>query len=404
MIPDVVLNFLAHGLLDWPVWKIVVAALAMTHLTIAAVTIYLHRHQAHRALDLHPIPSHIFRLWLWLSTGMQTKDWAAIHRKHHAKCETEEDPHSPQTRGLKTVFWQGAELYRVESRNAETLAKYGHGTPDDWLERNVYSRYTWHGVGIMLVINWILFGIGLGSTVWALQMAWIPVWAAGVVNGVGHFWGYRNFNCEDASRNIVPWGIIIGGEELHNNHHTYPTSAKLSNKWYEFDIGWMYIRMLAALGLATVKKVAPTPKFAAPRPVVDEAILHAVIAHRHDVMAKYAKSFKQAYSEEATKLKAASADRLAAMKLARMELARKWLHKDAAQLSEVDRAAVAEVLSHNQVLNKIYVMRTELAALWGRSSHSADHLLAQLQDWCKRAEESGIRSLQEFSLRLRSYS
>lgn len=404
MIPDVVLNFLAHGLLDWPVWKVVVAALAMTHLTIAAVTIYLHRHQAHRALDLHAIPSHIFRLWLWLSTGMQTKDWAAIHRKHHAKCETDDDPHSPQTRGLKTVFWQGAELYRAESKNADTLAKYGHGTPDDWLERNVYSRYTWHGVGIMLVIDWIFFGIGLGSTVWAVQMAWIPVWAAGVVNGVGHFWGYRNFNCEDASRNIVPWGIIIGGEELHNNHHTYPTSAKLSNKWYEFDIGWMYIRMLEMLGLATVKKVAPTPKFAAPRAVVDEATLQAVIAHRYDVMAKFAKSFKQVYGEEAAKLKAASADRLAAMKLARMELARKWLHKDAAQLSEVDRAAVAEVLSHNQVLNKIYVMRTELAALWGRSSHSADHLLVQLQDWCKRAEESGIRSLQEFSLRLRSYS
>jgi stearoyl-CoA desaturase (Delta-9 desaturase) len=404
MIPDVVLSFLAHGLLDWPVWKIVLLALAMTHFTIAAVTIYLHRHQAHRALELHPLPSHIFRLWLWLSTGMQTKDWAAIHRKHHAKCETPDDPHSPQTRGIKKVFWQGAELYREEAANVETLARYGHGTPDDWLERHVYSRYTWHGIGIMLVINWIVFGIGIGTTIWAVQMAWIPIWAAGVVNGIGHYVGYRNFNCEDASRNISPIAIFIGGEELHNNHHTYPTSAKLSNKWYEFDIGWMYIRILAALGLATVKKIAPTPKFAAPRAEVDAATLQAVIAHRYDVMATYAKSVKQAYREEVAKLRASSADRLAVVKLARLEMARKWLHKDAGQLSEAHRAALLEGLAQSQALHKVYDMRAELAAIWQRSSHSADHVLIQLQDWCKRAEESGVRALQEFSLRLRTYA
>lgn len=401
MIPDAVLNFLAGGLLDWSAWKVVVAVLIMTHITIAGVTIYLHRHQAHRALDLHPIPAHFFRLWLWLTTGMQTKDWAAIHRKHHAKCETDEDPHSPQTRGIKTVFWRGAELYRAEAANKETLAKYGHGTPDDWLEHNVYSRFPWQGAGLMLIINWVMFGIGIGTVAWAVQMLWIPVLAAGVVNGIGHYWGYRNFNCEDASRNIVPWGILIGGEELHNNHHTYATSAKLSNKWYEFDIGWVYIRVLETLGLATVKKIAPTPRFVVPRETVDQANLHAIIANRYDVMAKYGKSLKRAYHDELARLQTASSDRVAAVKL---KLASKWLHKDESQLSEVHRETLREALAHSYALRKTYEMRAELAAIWQRSSHSAEQLLALLQDWCRRAEESGVHALQEFSLRLRSYT
>ena len=262
MIPQEVLSFMSGGLLDWPIWKVVVATLVLTHVTIAGVTIYLHRCQAHRALDLHPVVSHFFRAWLWLTTGMQTGEWAAIHRKHHAKCETAEDPHSPQVKGIRKVLWQGSELYMSEADNDETIDKYGRGTPEDWVERNVYSRYVWHGVGLMLVIDWMLFGMGVGTTVWAVQMLWIPFWAAGVINGVGHFSGYRNFDSPDAARNIVPWGILIGGEELHNNHHTFATSAKLSSRWYEFDIGWMYIRILSALKLATVKKVAPKPRFA----------------------------------------------------------------------------------------------------------------------------------------------
>ena len=404
MIPTEVLDFLSNGVLNWPLWKIVVATLVMTHVTIAAVTIYLHRCQAHRALDLHAIPAHFFRLWLWLSTGMQTKDWAAIHRKHHAKCETEEDPHSPQTRGIKKVFWQGAELYRAEAANPETLAKYGHGTPDDWLEKNVYSRFTWHGAGVMLVIDWILFGLGVGTTVWAVQMIWIPLLAAGVINGIGHYWGYRNFETGEASRNVFPLGILIGGEELHNNHHTYATSAKLSNKWYEFDIGWLYIRILAALKLATIKKIAPTPKFEMPRSNVDLENLQAIIAHRYDVMAKYGQSLKQAYRDEVVHLKAASADKVAQMKLARVQLARKWLHKDVNTLGEVQRAKVSDALEHSQALRMIYEMRSELVQIWERSSASRDQLLVQLQDWCKRAENSGIRALQDFSLRLRSYA
>ena len=225
---DAVLSFLNGGLLDLRAWQLVLVALALTHVTIAAVTIFLHRAQAHRALDLHPLPSHFFRLWLWLTTGMQTRDWVAVHRKHHAKCETPEDPHSPQTRGLRTVLWQGAELYMAERQNTETLERYSRGTPDDWMERRIYGRFVWHGCALMLITDFLLFGVA-GVAIWAVQMIWIPFFAAGVINGIGHFWGYRNFDAPDASANISPWGILIGGEELHNNHHTYPTSAKLSN-------------------------------------------------------------------------------------------------------------------------------------------------------------------------------
>ena len=404
MIPPEVLNFLSTGVLDWPVWKVVVAALVMTHITIAGVTIYLHRCQAHRALDLHPVVSHFFRLWLWATTGMQTREWAAIHRKHHAKCETAEDPHSPQVKGIRKVLLEGAELYMEEGNNDETLEKYGRGTPEDWVERNVYSKFVWHGVGLMLVVDWVLFGLGLGTTVWAVQMLWIPIFAAGVINGIGHFSGYRNYDCADASRNILPWGILIGGEELHNNHHTYATSAKLSSRWYEFDIGWMYIRILSALKLATVKKVAPKPKFAAPRALVDHDNLQAVIAHRYDVMAKYAKSFKRAYREEVARLKSQGDDHEAADDLVRVKTARRWLHKDSAKLSAVHRDKVAGALAESPMLTKVHEMRTELASIWERSSATSEQLLVQLQDWCKRAEDSGVRALQEFSVRLRSYA
>ena len=261
---DSILDWAANGLANWSRWEIVIYTLVVTHITICGVTIFLHRCMAHRSLDLHPVAQHFFRFWLWLTTGMVTKEWTAIHRKHHAKCETEDDPHSPQTRGIRKVLLEGAELYRAEAKNKETITKFGHGTPDDWIERNVYSRFGWQGVGLMLIIDVALFGV-IGLTVWAVQMLWIPIHAAGIINGLGHFWGYRNYDCEDASTNVSPWGIIIGGEELHNNHHTYPTSAKFSIKWYEFDIGWGYIRAMQAVGLAKVKKTPP--RHARSRPV-----------------------------------------------------------------------------------------------------------------------------------------
>jgi len=396
---DGLIDWLAYGLADMAWWQIVLFTLVTTHITIAAVTIFLHRAQAHRALDLGPIPSHFFRLWLWLTTGMVTKEWVAIHRKHHAKCETEDDPHSPQTRGIKTVLLTGSELYRTEAKNQQTLAKFGHGTPDDWIERNLYSRFTWQGVGLTLIIDLMLFG-AIGAAVWAVQMLWIPITAAGIINGIGHWWGYRNFEAPDASRNVSPWGIIIGGEELHNNHHTYPTSAKLSVKPYEFDIGWVYIRGLEMLGWAKVRKTPPMLKLGKIKPVADSQTLEAVIANRYEVMAKYAKHLRRACRVELERLKAEGAQNTAKWK--EMRLAKRWLHRDEDKIPQDVKPQVANACADNAALTKLVAMREELRLLWTRTNVSAEQLVADLQAWCKKAEESGIAALQEFALKLRA--
>ena len=390
---DLFLHWLANGYLDWSWWQIALFTLAVTHITIAAVTIFLHRCQAHRALDLHPMVSHFFRLWLWLTTGMVTKEWASIHRKHHAKCETTDDPHSPQILGIGTVLSRGAELYKNEAKNQETLEKFGHGTPNDWLERNVYSKFSWQGVAIMLIIDVFLFG-GIGLTVWAVQMLWIPITAAGVINGIGHFWGYRNFDCEDASTNILPWGILIGGEELHNNHHTFATSAKLSNKWYEFDIGWLYIQMMSAVGLATVKKMPPKPVLSDLRPA-DQNTLEAIIANRYEIMARYSKTLRNFFNNEVQHMQVLASH---------LSDARTWLSKDESRLSEDEKAKLEELMASNAQLRKMIEMRRDLQAIWGRSSATREQLLSQLHTWCQRAEDSGLTSLREFSLRLRRYA
>lgn len=386
----------ANGLIDLPWWGYVVVALGLTHITIAAVTIYLHRHSAHRALDLHPAVSHFFRLWLWLTTGMTTKAWTAIHRKHHAKCETEEDPHSPQILTLKKVLLEGAELYRKEAKNKETLEKYGHGTPDDWLERNVYTASDKGGVSVMLVIDVLLFGPA-GLAIWAVQMLWIPVTAAGIINGVGHYFGYRNFEAEDASTNIVPWGILIGGEELHNNHHAYASSARLSNKWYEFDIGWLYIRLMEMVGLASVKKLAPQVKFETGKSTCDLQTLQAVITHRYDVLARFTRS-----------LKATCADELRRMHKPGhgidVQSVKRWLHLEAKFVPAQEKAQLDAVLKSSKILDTVYTMRQDLAALWQRSTASTDQLVTHLEDWCHRAEKSEIAPLRDFSRTLRGYA
>ena len=387
------------GLIDLPWWGYVLATLALTHATIASVTIFLHRHQAHRALDLHPAASHFFRFWLWLSTGIVTREWAAIHRKHHAKCETEEDPHSPVILGIKKVLTQGYELYRNEAKNQETLDKYGHGTPDDWLEKNLYSKHSKAGIALMLLVDLLLFG-PIGLTIWAVQMAWIPINAAGIINGAGHYWGYRNYACADASTNIVPWGIFIGGEELHNNHHAYASSAKLSSKWYEFDIGWLYIRILASCRLAQVKKIAPQVRLDISKTVCDLETLQAVITNRYEVMAKYALSVKKTYKAEITKFKLQASDKH------KLDVARikHWLHLDENDLTEQQKNTVGAVILASPTLHTAYTMRQELAAIWARSTVSKEHLVKQLEDWCHRAENSGITALSEFSQRLRCYA
>ena len=390
---DFVLNWIANGYLNWSWWQILLITLLLTHITIASVTIFLHRCQAHRALELHAIPSHFFRFWLWLTTGMVTKEWAAIHRKHHAKCETVDDPHSPQVLGIGTVLSRGAELYRAEAKNKETIEKFGHGTPDDWMEKNLYSKYQWQGVALMLIIDVILFG-ALGATVWAVQMLWIPITAAGIINGMGHYWGYRNYDCEDASTNLMPWGILIGGEELHNNHHTYATSAKLSNKWYELDIGWVYIRGLEMAGLAKVKKLPPKPVLAE-LGQASEKTLQAVIANRYEVMARYSKTLRQTFDAEVTHMKELAAQ---------FGDQRLWLYKDEAKLTEAELASLEKLMATNKSVKLMVEMRRELASLWQRSHVTKEQLIAQLQQWCHKAETSGMAGLQEFSLRLRRYT
>ena len=392
-------NLLFSGVFILPWWTLAAVALTLTHITIAAVTIFLHRHQAHHALDLHPVVSHFFRFWLWLTTGMVTREWAAVHRKHHAKCDTPEDPHSPLVYGLNRVLWGGVFLYVHEARKPETLARYGHGTPDDWLERNVYSRYQVVGLTLMGFINIVLFGIVPGVLILVTQIVWIPFWAAGVINGIGHYWGYRHWPTPDASRNIAPLGILIGGEELHNNHHAHPTSARLSSKWYEFDIGWLYIRALEVLRLAKVKHVAPVPRYVAPKAAVDPQTLQAVIACRYDVLATYAQSLKRAYAEEISKLKAVAPHDARVLRSLKP-----WLNQHEKMIPESQRRKLDEVLPKSRVLLTMITMRRELAGIWGRSAATREQLVKQLQDWCQRAEASGIRPLVEFSRHLRQYA
>jgi stearoyl-CoA desaturase (delta-9 desaturase) len=387
-------------ILDLPWWGLVLLTLGLTHVTIAAVTIFLHRHQAHRALDLHPVVSHFFRFWLWLTTGMVTREWVAIHRKHHAKCDTAEDPHSPATFGIRRVLLTGAELYRDESNNPDTLARYGQNTPDDWLERRVYSRHPQFGIGGLLIAEVALFG-PIGITVWAVQMLWIPLFAAGVINGIGHFWGYRSHSTHDASRNIVPWGILIGGEELHNNHHAYAASARLSSRWWEIDLGWIYIRLLEILRLATVRKVAPALRLRRGKTVCDTDTVHAIIRHRFTVLTRYGRTLRRTMRTEIRALRELAVPDFEHRKA--FAALKHWLQRETVELAPAERQALDRALHFSPVLQTIYAMRQEFAALWNRSAATPEQLARQLEDWCERAEASGIAALRQFSRTLRGY-
>lgn len=387
---------MATGLLDIPVWGCVIYTLVVTHITIVTVTVFLHRYQAHRALDLHPAIEHFFRFWLWLTTGMVTRQWVAVHRKHHACVETKDDPHSPQVYGIKKLLLEGTELYRVGTKDQETLEKYGHGTPDDWIERNVYTKHGKFGVGSMLVIDVLLFG-PLGLTVWAVQMLWIPIFAAGIVNGLGHYWGYRNFECPDASTNISPWGILIGGEELHNNHHAFASSARLSSKWWEFDIGWMYIKIFALLGLARVKKLAPQPVLAIGKDGLDVDTVRAIIANHLHIMARYAREVVgQVHKEELRKATGDVRDVLKATK--------GWLTREDSRLNDDAKDHLARAFLHSHPLETVYEFKVQLQRLWQERTASYESLLAALQVWCRQAEQTGIKALQEFAQSLRGYT
>jgi stearoyl-CoA desaturase (delta-9 desaturase) len=385
-----------YGILDLSAWHVVLVGLVLTHITIVTVTVFLHRSQAHRALDLHPLVNHFFRLWLWLTTGMVTREWVAVHRRHHAKCETPDDPHSPKVLGLSKVVTGGAELYQAAADDSRIVSRYGHGTPDDWVERYVYGRYTWQGVGLMLIADVLLFGV-YGITLWAVQMLWIPFFAAGVINGVGHYWGYRNFESPDASTNIVPWGILIGGEELHNNHHAFPSSAKLSSKWWELDMGWFYIRLLSALGLARVKKVAPEPCVIEGKGNVDMDTLRAVITGRMHVAARYAREVLA----PVTRAELCRSERHCRRLFKRTQ---RLLVLEGSRLDERAKQRLEQVLAQSQTLETVYRFREQLRDLWERTAPNQEALLKSLQDWCAQAEATGIQALETFARNLRGYT
>jgi len=387
---------LQNGILDLSIWQLVLATLLMTHVTIVGVTVYLHRFSAHRSLELHPALQHFFRFWLWLTTAMNTREWTAIHRKHHAKCETEDDPHSPVVKGLGTVMRKGAELYKAEAQNAETLRIYGKNCPDDWLERNLYSRYPNLGVGLLLALNIGLFGV-LGLTMWAIQMIWIPFWAAGVINGLGHAIGYRNFECKDAATNLVPWGILIGGEELHNNHHTYPNSAKLSVKKWEFDLGWAWIQLFSFLRLAKVQRVAPIAHRVAGKRSLDMDTAMAILNNRFQIMAQY----RRQVIAPLVRLELARADASVRHLFRR---AKRLLSREPSLLDESHQQRIAAMLAQSQALKVIYEKRLALQQIWARTSSNGHEMLAAVREWIHEAESSGIQALRDFAEQLKTYS
>ncbi|MBV4531949.1 delta-9 fatty acid desaturase DesA [Pseudomonas farsensis] len=385
-----------YGLLDLSAWQLVGVTLLMTHVTIVSVTIYLHRYSAHRALELNAGLKHFFRFWLWLTTAQNTREWTAIHRKHHAKCETPDDPHSPVHKGLGTVLRKGAELYREEARNPETLRIYGKNCPDDWIERNLYSRYKLGGIALMAVIDLLLFGT-IGITIWAVQMAWIPFWAAGVVNGLGHAVGYRNFECRDAATNLVPWGIIIGGEELHNNHHTYPNSAKLSVRRWEFDMGWMWIRLLSMLRLAKVQRVAPIAHRVEGKASLDMDTAMAILNNRFQIMAQY----RKLVIAPLVKQEVGNLDTSVRHHFRR---AKRLLSRETSLLQDRHHLRIESMLAHSQALKTIYEKRLALQQIWARTSANGHDMLAAMKDWVHEAEASGIQSLRDFAAQLKTYS
>ena len=385
-----------EGLLDFSPWGYIGVTLVLTHITIASVTIFLHRYQAHNALTLHPVVSHFFRFWLWLTTGMVTREWVAVHRKHHAKCETTDDPHSPQVEGIWKILLGGVGLYRAASRDAATLEHYGKGTPDDWLERHVFSRFPQLGVVIMAALDVLLFG-AVGLIIFAVQMVWIPFWAAGVINGLGHFWGYRNFETTDASRNLSPIGVLIGGEELHNNHHAYAQSARLSNKWWEFDIGWLYIKTLALLGLARVRRVAPKVRIARDKQMVDLETLQAVVRDRYHILTLYGRKVIRPVVRIERRASHGAGRRL--LRRARKLMTREDIRPDARA-----RATLNEALQHSQTLETVYCFKAQLKAVWVRTANDSAKRVERLETWCAEAERSGIKALQDFADVLRGYT
>ena len=391
---DTLLNFFAHGLIDASFGAMALYLLVVTQLTILSVTLYLHRSQAHRGVDFHPLIAHFFRFWAWLTTAMVTKQWVAVHRKHHAKVETEDDPHSPMVFGIKRVFWQGVELYRVAASDKAIEEKYGRGTPDDWIERHVYARYSDMGPTLLALISIALFGFW-GLAIWAIQMLWIPFWAAGFVNGLGHYWGYRNFESADTSTNLSPWGLWIGGEELHNNHHAFPSSAKFALRKFEIDIGWVVIRGLQALRLAKVLRVAPSLDVRPNVHLPDSETLRAVLTHRFHALTDY---YRQVIMPTLKDEAAQASERVRAVP----SKLRRALADGGRWLDGEGRQRMQTLIERRPTLRTVIEFRARLVA--SLDQRVPEQALKNLQQWVREAEASGIAVLQQYAARLKAYA
>jgi stearoyl-CoA desaturase (delta-9 desaturase) len=389
------LNTHLYGLADLSFWGYVIVTALWMHITMMGITLYFHRDQAHRSVDLHPLVRHFFRFWLWLSTGAPTKEWVAVHRKHHAHCEQEGDPHSPVLYGLKKVVLEGAELYMDEARKPETLEKYGKGTPDDWLERNVYSRFTYTGIGLLVVFDILMFGAP-GIIMIAFQLATMPVAAAGVINGVCHAKGYRNFETNDASTNLWPIGLFFAGEELHNNHHAFPTSARFSMRPHEIDMGWLHLKLLTFLGLAKIRRVAAVPPLAAETRVPDLDSLRAVMINRMHVLRHYTNNVTLPVLRR-------ELDHLGENTNSVVKAAKRLLAWQPDMLDEPSRERLADLVERHPTFQTVLKYRNELKNIWEGANRSNERLLADFREWCARAEASGIQCLEEFVAYLKSY-
>ena len=383
------LSFLAHGLLPLPLWGYLLVTFLTIEVMFLGITLYLHRDQSHGGLILHPALRHLFRFWLWFSSGAVTREWVAVHRCHHAHADQPGDPHSPVLFGLRRVLLEGAELYRTAARDPQLLQKYGRGTPDDWLERHLYSRHAYLGITLFSVVHVVLFG-AIGLVMFAVHMAAQPFFAAGVINGMGHAVGYRSFEMPSTATNLVPWALLLGGEELHNNHHAFPRSARFAVQRWEIDIGWLWIRLFRALGLARVRWVAPRPRLTRRREL-DADTVSALFINRMHVLRAYGRRVVLPVCRELARCQPQGALPPSAPKL---------LIRHPTLLAEEARRKLRELLENYEVLRSVVEFRDGLQQLWNENPARS---LAQLRDWCKRAEDSGITALRDFALALPAY-
>jgi stearoyl-CoA desaturase (delta-9 desaturase) len=385
---------LLYGAIRLPWWGYAAFTFAMVQLMFLGVTLYLHRDQSHGGLVLHPMLRHFFRFWLWFCSSTVTREWVAVHRRHHAYADLPGDPHSPVVFGLRRVLMQGYELYAAAARDPKILENYGRGTPDDWLEHNLYSRFPKVGISLFVVLQLLMFGVPAIAML-GVQLIAQPLFAAGVINGLGHRVGYRSFEMPTAATNIVPWGVLIAGEELHNNHHAFPSSPRFAVQGWEIDLGWLFICLFRALGLARVRCLAPRPHIVCDRAEIDADTAQALFTNRMHVLRDYRRRvirpvFRALRKQQSPAVLAPRSPRL--------------LVRHPKLLDERARQQLRELLERYEVLRTVIEFRDRLQQLWDETAASHGRALEQLRELCAQAEGSRILALRKFALRLRTYT